>query len=315
MQTMRTYYVFGVLHPLAIQCSRVKLEITTAKPCERSVNKLVALNMYAPAKRLVGEIDMTDTWTEISKDNKATALVAMAASTRETALALQVRTPREFEQVSEFRRGVKAKLTEIESYRVHLKEPHLEGGRRVDAFFKPPLLALKSAEDRAKVVLLDYEAEQKRQAAEQQRKLDAEARKKREAYEAKARLEREKADQAAAEAKRREEKARKAGHIAEAVAIKHDADEADRKAEAKAEDTEHKASLVTAQKVEAYIPPVVRQYTKTLWKAKVINAKLVPDEYKVVDQKMLDAFAGATKGKAKLPGVEIYSVDVMVGGS
>ena len=58
---------------------------------------------------------MTDitNWTEISKDNKATALVAMATETRQQALALQVRTPREYEQVSEFRRGVKAKRIKI----------------------------------------------------------------------------------------------------------------------------------------------------------------------------------------------------------
>ena len=251
--------------------------------------------------------------TNLETDQKATALVVMATETRERALALQVRTPREYEQVSEFRINVKAKFNEIESYRVHLKEPHLEGGRRVDEFFRAPLLALKGAEDTAKQALLSYQAAQRRQAAEQQRKLEAEARKKREALEAKASAEREKADKEAAELKRQEEEARESGDLNTAVMLKHEANKIVEKSEVKVETVLSKASQVTAQKVEAYIPPIVGQHTKTMWKAKVINAKLVPDEYKVVDQKMLDAFAQATKGKVPLPGVEIYSKEVMSG--
>src|SRR3990172_1579658 len=83
-------------------------------------------------------------------DEKATHLAQVANETKTQALTLLVRTPREFEQVSEFRKNVKAKFNEIEGYRVHLKEPFLEGTRRIDAFFKAPLTALKEAEDAAK---------------------------------------------------------------------------------------------------------------------------------------------------------------------
>lgn len=249
----------------------------------------------------------------LNTDEKAIQLVSMATDTRDQALALQVRTSEEYEQVSDFRKNIKAKFNEIEGYRVHLKEPHLEGCRRVDDFFRGPLQALKDAETTAKSHLLDYQAEQKRQAAETQRKLEIEARKKREALEAKARAEREKADQAAAALKRQEEEARKAGDLHTAVTLKHQADQVVQKAEIKAETAEAKSSQVTAQKVEAYIPPVAGQHTRTIWKGRVIDANLVPNEYKVVDQKMLDAFAQATKGKASLPGVEIYSTEIMSG--
>src|SRR3990172_2108035 len=95
-------------------------------------------------------------------DEKATHLAQVANETKTQALTLLVRTPREYEQVSEFRKNVKAKFNEIDGYRVYLKEPHLVGAKRVDDFFRAPLQALKDAEDAAKTRLLGYEKEQKR---------------------------------------------------------------------------------------------------------------------------------------------------------
>ncbi len=258
---------------------------------------------------------MTDTNDNlILRDEKAVELASMAIRTQDEAQALVVRSPHEFEQVSEFRRSIKAKYQEIDGYRGHLKEPHLEGGRRVDAFFRTPLLALKSAENNAKKVLLGYEAEQRLLADERSRKLEAEAQSKRDRLEAKARLEREKADAARAEAKREEEAARKAGDIATAAKLRHDADLAAQKSEVKAENDEFKASQVTAQEVHAYTPPVVGQHTRMKWKGRVVNAKQIPEEFKTINQKAIDAFAQATKGEGRIPGVEIYSERTMVGG-
>jgi uncharacterized membrane protein YqiK len=251
--------------------------------------------------------------TDPTTDEKATHLIQVATETKSQALALQVRTPREYEQVSEFRKAVKAKFNEIEGYRTYLKEPYLEGGRRVDEFFKPALTSLKESEDAIKTRLLGYEAEQRRIAAEEQRKLDEKARKEREALEAKAREERRKADEAAAELRRQEEEARKANDLARAVTLRNQADKVQEKAEAKALNIESKAEQVQAVKVEAYIPPVAGQYSKTVWKARVLDKKSVPDEYKVVDQAMLDKMAQATKGQVPIAGVEFYSEQVMSG--
>ncbi len=247
------------------------------------------------------------------EDEKAYQLAKQAEETKQKALVLQVRTPREFEQVSEFRKSIKAKFNEIDGHRKHLKEPYLEGCRRVDEFFRAPLQFLKEAESNAKKQLINYENEQERIAREKQRKLEAEARKKREALEAKARAEREKADREAAELRRKEEEARKANDLAAAVKLRHEAEKIVEKSEVKAETALSKASEIVAPKVEAYIPPVTGQYTKTIWKARVTDAKAVPDEYKIVDQKMLDAFAQATKGKVAMTGVEFYAEKVMVG--
>ncbi len=246
-------------------------------------------------------------------DAKATELANMAVVTRDQSLALQVNTTYDYEQVSQFRKDIKAKFNEIEGYRVHLKEPYLEGCKRVDDFFRPPLLALKEAETQAKTRLIGYETVQKQQAALEQQRLEAEARKKREALEHKARLEREKAELEAAELRRQEAAARQGEDLHRAVELKHEADVILQKAEAKAENAEAKAAQVTAPTIEAYIPPVAGQHTKTIWKARVIDANLVPNEYKVVDESMLNKFAQATKGKVPVPGVEIYSEQVMSG--
>jgi fused signal recognition particle receptor len=248
-----------------------------------------------------------------SKDEKATQLVKVANETKAQALALLVRSPREYEQVSEFRKNVKAKYNEIEGYRTYLKEPYLEGGRRVDEFFKPALLSLKQAEDAAKERLLKYEVEQKRIAAEEQRRLEEKARKEREVLEAKAKEERRKADEAAAEIQRKAEEARQAGDLARSIALRNQADKIVEKSEAKAINMESKAEQVVAPKVEAYIPPVQGQFSKTVWKARVLDKKAISDEYKVVDQAMLDKVAQATKGQLSVAGVEFYSEQVMVG--
>ena len=248
---------------------------------------------------------------EIEKDEKATQLVRAASETKQQALSLLVRTPREYEQVSEFVSQVKAKQKEIDGYRTYLKEPYLEGGRRVDEFFKPPLNFLKEAEAAAKTKLLGYQEEQRRIAAEEQKKLEEKARKEREALEAKARQERERADAEAAEIKRKADEARQSGDLAQAVTLQHQATKLVEKSEAKAETLLSKASSVVAPKVEAYIPPVVGQSSRTIWKARVVDAALVPREYLVVNEKMLDQVAGATKGKLTVPGVEFFSEQIM----
>jgi hypothetical protein len=129
--------------------------------------------------------------------------------------------------------------------------------------------------------------------------------------EAKARAELEKADAEARELLRKADEARAADNLAEAVNLRHQANKIVEKSEAKAEAIQSKAEQVIAPKVEAYIPPVVGQSSRAVWKARVLDAKAVPDEYKTVDIAMLDKLAQATKGKVTVPGVEFYSEQVM----
>lgn len=248
---------------------------------------------------------------EIEKDQKAAALALAASEAPTQAMNLLVRSPFEYEQVSAFVSQIKARFNEIEGHRKHLKEPFIEGGRRVDEFFRAPLQFLKEAETTAKQKLLGYESEQRRIAAEEQRKLEEKAQKAREALEAKAKAEREKADAEAAEIKRKADAAREAGDLATAATLRHQANKIVEKSEVKAVAALDKAAQIVAPKVEAYIPPVVGQSSRTVWKARVVDAFLVPREYLMVNEKVLDQVANATKGKVPIPGVEFYAEQIM----
>lgn len=127
----------------------------------------------------------------------------------------------------------------VEKQRVHLKEPHLEGCRRIDAFFKVPLDRLASAADVIKQRMLvfktaeDRKAEEARRAEEQRRRAEREKleREQREAA-AREREAREEAERVAREARERAEaEARAAREAAAAAAAKGD-QEARERAEA-----------------------------------------------------------------------------------
>lgn len=239
-------------------------------------------------------------------DEKALALAEEAMHFKTKAMAVLVRSPREYELAAADLKNIKAKYNELESRRVFLKEPVLEQGRRIDGFFKAPLQFLKDAEAAIKCAMLGYQEEERRLAAEEQRKQEEAARQAREAMEAKARAEREEADRIAAEMKRKAQEARERGDLASAATLRHEADQMVEASEEKAVAILDQAQLVVAPKVVAEVPVVQGVSTRTIWRARVVNAKLVPDEYKVVNEKMLQDFAKATKGNVSLPGVEFY---------
>lgn len=245
------------------------------------------------------------------EDKQAQALATEAQAIKTRAVSVLVRSPREYELAADNRRQIKTKYKEIEARRVHLKEPALEQCRRIDEFFRAPLNFLKEAEKTIERAMLGYQEEERRIAAEEQRARDEEARKQREALEAKARAEREAADRAAAELRRKEEEARKAGDLAAAVTMRNQADRLVETSEEKAQEIESQAETVVAEKIVAEVPVVQGVSTRTLWRGRVVNVKLVPDEYKIVNDKMLQDFAKATKGKVQLPGVEFYPEQIL----
>lgn len=52
--------------------------------------------------------------------------------------------------------------------------------------------------------------------------------------------------------------------------------------------------------------PAGVSYAQTPWKARIVDASKIPERFKVVDIKALNAHARATKGKDPVPGVEFY---------
>ena len=59
-------------------------------------------------------------------------------------------------------------------------------------------------------------------------------------------------------------------------------------------------------------PTIIRTESATVsgrdnWKARVLDFKIIPDEYKLPNEQMLNALARSTKGKAQVPGVEFFN--------
>jgi len=78
---------------------------------------------------------------------------------------------------------------------------------------------------------------------------------------------------------------------------------------------EHTQELGTAQ-----VPPPVPERTRTdlgtlggraNWKARIVDFKLLPDEYKLPNEALLNSFARSTKGTRPIPGVEFYDDHVV----
>jgi hypothetical protein len=101
----------------------------------------------------------------------------------------------------------------IEKQRVYLKEPFLEGGRRIDAFFKVPLDRLAEAAEVVKSHMLVFkQAEDARVQAEREKR------------EAEERAERERLEAIQREAEQRQREAEEAAKAEEAAARKREAD-------------------------------------------------------------------------------------------
>lgn len=218
---------------------------------------------------------------------------------------------------------LRARWKAIEQQRVHLKEPFLEGGRRIDAFFKVPLDRLAEAAELVKSRMLvfqraeDERVERERREREAQERAEREAleRQQREAQERErqARLEaervqreaQERADAARRQAEAEAEAARKAGDAAAAEAAQAAAraaqEQADREAAEARERAEAEALAAAQQADEAQaamdlaevapaMPAVVSQAaaagvsTRKTWKVKSIDkAALVVAAAKAIE--------------------------------
>ncbi len=186
------------------------------------------------------------------------------------------------------------------------------------------MVPLRKAEDILKQKQLAYQAEQEAIRQAEQRRLqaaaDEAARKEREKSEAAARLQREKeqaALQAAEEARKRAAAATNEAERAKAAAEAEKAQAAANKAAAAALVREETAAAVIAPvvTVAAVTPVIAGQSVRKTWKARVVNAAILPREYTLPNQQALDAFAKATKGAIPLSGVEFYEESTLASSS
>ena len=176
-----------------------------------------------------------------------------------------------YELAANVRKAVNAKAKELEGERKHIKEPIIEAGKRLDSLFKRPIDMCKKVIGICDQKMINYTDIQERKRKEEQDRLDRIAEKKRQELEAKA------------EAKREEGK------------------------EDKAERYEEKAAEVMAPVAAPRVEKAVGVHFTTRWYGEVTDKAMVPEEYKLVNQPMVDKLMQATKGSIPIPGVKAVS--------
>lgn len=146
-----------------------------------------------------------------------THVLAMETS----AAAIVIDSPVMYEAAAEELRDIRTRWKGVEAQRVHLKEPFLEGSRRIDDFFRVPLSRLEELGEQLKarmVVFRDAEDRKVREAAEAEARRQAAERAEQQRIQREAQ-ERERQAQAQAAAARElaERQAREAAEAAEAA--------------------------------------------------------------------------------------------------
>ncbi|GAA0721566.1 hypothetical protein [Dokdonella soli] len=252
--------------------------------------------------------------------------------------AYDVDSPAMYEAAGAELQTIRAKFAAIEKQRVHVKEPFLEGCRRIDAFFKVPLDRLTDAGNLLKGRMLTFQQSEREKAEKARREAEEAARKERAEQERIRREAEEKERQiraAAAEAQRKAD--------AEAAAARKAGDEeaaraAEEAARIAAEEAAQAASACVAEAEQAHqqielaeiapvaVPAVIAPKaagigTRENWKAEVVDfAALVTAAaaalangdttllgYLQADTKAIGQVARALKAQARIPGVRIYA--------
>lgn len=277
---------------------------------------------------------------ELVKPQEVIAAERQAQAAIDGARLLVIDSREGYEAAADDLQSLKDRFRAVEGQRVHLKEPFLEGGRRVDAFFKGPLDRLKEAADIVSRGMLDYD----RREQERLRKEREEADRKERERQAEVRRQQEEADRAAREAAQSQAAAAAAAQAAAAAAqaaTDTAAQEAAQAAAAAAEAAAAEAAAATqaaqAQAVQvqdtvdllAVTPaaPVATSQARAAgtstvrtWKAVSIDlrelvlgaAKAIQDgserademlSYLQANESALNATAKGLKGAARVPGV------------
>lgn len=154
---------------------------------------------------------------------------------------------------------------------------HKEATAQRNKFLNP----LLEAEKRIKSMVSNFRLEMERKRLEQERKLREEAERKAEAERQKLQKQAEKAA-----AKGNEEKA----------------------AELQARREMVQAPTIVVEKKTTKQEGMA---VKTVWKARITDANLVPREYCIPNEKLIDSIAKSTKGTLKVAGVEFYEDSVV----
>jgi hypothetical protein len=208
-----------------------------------------------------------------------------------TAQAIRITSPDEAQAAVDQTRAIKDCGKTVVAVRKTYTDPLDEQRQYWTDLFRPAADVLVKAEALLKGTLVTWDAEQRRLAAiaaEEQRQA------------AKAEQDRLAEEQRQAEALLAQaDEAAASGDVVAAAAL------------------EEQAAVIQTSAVYSPAPVVIAAEkpkgasSRMKWRARVVNAALVPDNYKTINQPALDAYAGAMKEAAAVSGVEFFAEAVI----
>lgn len=207
----------------------------------------------------------------VERESKEITIIA------EEARGLVVSNNEQYQGAMDFLRKIKNKFLGLDTLRKSITKPIDLSKERIMELFRPSLEILKQAEEITKKVALTYQQEQEKKRREDEARLQELARR-----------EEERKRKALEE---RAVKAEEKGNLGKAEELRQ-----------KAEEVSVPIPIIASQ-----VPKIEGVVIKTLWKYRIIDPNLVPREYLVINEKMLQQIATATKGTLKVDGVEFYS--------
>lgn len=239
----------------------------------------------------------TTTELPFAVENDEEAKRAPSEAERGMALAQswQIETRKDLELAANDLARLTAQRNAIEGKRKFLKEPYLEGGRRVDEFFRAPLARYDEAISLLRGLMVGFERKERERIDRERREAE------------------ERARQEAAEAERIAREAEEAARAAQAAGDEQLALEMASKAESAREEAE--LAIVAPALPAETAPKVAGASFRGTWKARVIDkAALIkaaaekPELQNLleVSTTAINAMAKAVKNASNIPGLEFY---------
>lgn len=174
----------------------------------------------------------------------------------------------QYEQSIAFGKQVQAKIKELETEKKKITDPLEQSKKAAIELFRKPIDFLTTVKNDINTKALAYYNEQER-------------------------------IRRAAEQKLQEEAAEKQRKLDEQIMLK----EADGKSTDK---LEQKKAEIVVPKLQTAVPKINGAFVKKTWRARVIDFKSLPDDYKLPNEPMLNGLAKSSEGKMVIPGVEFY---------
>ncbi|MFH1394920.1 MAG: hypothetical protein ABIH09_02050 [Candidatus Omnitrophota bacterium] len=208
----------------------------------------------------------------------------------------EIRTMADYELCGSKLRTLSGLMKQWEAARKKLVFHPQQAVKTIQEWFSTPMDRMREQKAAYTYLLRDYDAKLEAEREEEQRKLDAETERKRKKKEAQARAWEEKERKAREEADRLAKK----GQKDKAAKLLKEADRAEEKAEERMEEAEEVEEFeVIKEKAPEGITFRKKYY------GEVENFDLLPDEFKTVNQGLLNKAIQEKKGNIQIPGVKV----------